>query len=259
MSSETKFISAVEQLISVMSAISDDDIVTLKAEIAVESIADWSQTGTHKEVVSWFLKNQQDSTMSTEVIPLTECIGWSFDDKMETFCHESGEFFKIEGIRVHTSPSREVQNGWDQPIVTQIGYDGGILGLLRMRVNGIPHYLVEAKAEPGNPDGVQICPTLQATFSNLNRAHGGRKPRFSEYFENLENTSHNILFRQWFSEDGGRLNKKRNLGIIIEVDFRDSLLSQPNNFKWVSLYQLKKLISLNSYVSPHIRSLVSTL
>ena len=60
----------------------------------------------------------------------------------------------------------------------QIGFDGGLSGLLRRRINGIPHYLIEAKAEPGNLDKIQNSPALQATFSNLKKAHGGRKPKF---------------------------------------------------------------------------------
>ena len=77
---------------------------------------------------------------------------------------------------------REVEDGWEQPIVTQVGFDGGVLGLLRSKRNGVPYYLVEAKAEPGNPDKVQICPTLQATFSNINQNHGGRQPKFVDLF-----------------------------------------------------------------------------
>ena len=33
---------------------------------------------------------------------------------------------------------------------TEPGYDGGILGLLKKNINNAPHYLVNAKFEPGN-------------------------------------------------------------------------------------------------------------
>jgi len=42
-----------------------------------------------------------------------------------------------------------------------------------------PHYLVQAKAEPGNYGLVSLSPSVQATFSNLERAHGGRAPTFA--------------------------------------------------------------------------------
>ena len=38
--------------------------------------------------------------------------------------------------------------------LTQIGFDDGLSGLLRQRINGIPHYLIEAKAEPENLDKI---------------------------------------------------------------------------------------------------------
>ena len=40
--------------------------------------------------------------------------------------------------------------GWDKPILTEPNFDGGILGLLRKRINGVPLYLVNVKFEPGN-------------------------------------------------------------------------------------------------------------
>ena len=85
------------------------------------------------------------------------------------YFHNSKEFFIVEGLRIKETRSREV-NYWDQPILTQVGYKGGILGIIRKRFNGIPHYLIEAKLEPGNYKYVQLSPTLQATFSNLRRA-----------------------------------------------------------------------------------------
>ena len=42
---------------------------------------------------------------------------------------------------------------------------GGLLGLIRTKIEGLPHYLVEAKYEPGNFNSVLFSPTLQATFS----------------------------------------------------------------------------------------------
>ena len=57
-------------------------------------------------------------------------------------------FFKVEAYRTKNTISREVEKGWDQPFLTQVGYDGGILGLVRKRFDDVPHYLVEGKFEP---------------------------------------------------------------------------------------------------------------
>ena len=39
-------------------------------------------------------------------------------------------------------------NSWDQPFIKQIGYKGGIIGLVRALTDGVPHYLIDAKFEP---------------------------------------------------------------------------------------------------------------
>lgn len=234
------------------------EINNLRVEAHVESLKDWSLTGTLEDTKEWFIKHQESCTMIIIDIPLNTCKGWSIDSKTGNIVHESGDFFYVQGVRVGLTENREVKQGWDQPILTQVGYNGGLLGLLRKKIDGIPHYLVEAKAEPGNPDKVQISPTLQATFANLNQAHGGSKPRFAEYFEEPETNDSIVLFSQWMSEDGGRLHLKRNKGMMIEID-ESVNLQIPDNFRWVSLYQLKTLIKQNSWVNPHIRGIISHL
>ena len=98
---------------------------------------------------------------------------WTYDRKKGVLYHDSGEFFHIEGKKRITNSDREVNN-WDQPFIKQVGYNGGIIGLVRSNIGGIPHYLVDAKYEPGNFNQIQISPSLQATYSNLNRVHLGQ-------------------------------------------------------------------------------------
>lgn len=230
----------------------------IRIETHVESMLDWSLIGDIESTKKWFLEQQAKCAMTITDIPLSECRGWKVDSKNGWVQHDSGEFFIVQGVRVGLSSDREVEGGWDQPILTQVGFNGGLLGLLRKRIKGIPHYLVEAKAEPGNPDKVQISPTLQATFSNLKQAHGGKKPKYSEYFEYPENNNGTVLFSQWMSEDGGRLHLKRNRGMLVEVP-EDTKIEFTDNFYWASLYQLKELIKQNSWVNPHIRGIISHL
>lgn len=234
------------------------EVCPLRIETQIESMADWSETGSLTELKNWFEDQQANCKMAIENISLTACRGWSFDKGTGRIVHESGDFFFVQGVRVSLSENREVQGGWDQPILTQVGYDGGLLGLLRQRINDVPHYLVEAKAEPGNPDRIQISPTLQATFSNLKQAHGGRKPKFAHFFEKPEENLADVKFSQWMSEDGGRLHLKRNQGMLVEIA-EDVKIELPPGFRWVSLYQLKQLIKENSWVNPHIRGIISHL
>ena len=253
-----QLLDAYRQFLSNQENLTSDE---LRLETQVESLRDWSAIHTLEQLREWYLAQKENCAMTVTDLPLNECRGWLVDENSGEVRHESGEFFKVQGVRVAMSADREVgTGGWDQPMVTQIGYDGGLLGLLRKRIDGVPHYFVEAKAEPGNPDLVQISPTLQATFSNLKRAHGGKKPRFAELFEQPEDHNATVLFNQWMSEDGGRLHLKRNKGMLVEVppDYPINEQDLPT-FTWASLYQLKALLKENSWVNPHIRGIISHL
>jgi len=235
------------------------DTGPLRLEVQFECLRDWSQLHSLAEVRAWFLEQREACTMSTEDIPLTECRGWYLDSATGWLRHESGEFFFVQGLRVRQTETREIgEQGWDQPILTQVGYDGGILGILRKRFNAVPHYLIEAKAEPGNFERVQLSPTVQATFSNLRRAHGGRKPRFAQYFEEPERVGATVLYRQWLSEDGGRLHRKRNLGMLVEVP-EESHIDLPATFIWMSMWQIKACLHENAWVNPHVRAIIAHL
>jgi len=157
---------------------------------------------------------------------------------------------------VLNSYKREAKSGWDQPMFTEPGYDGGILGLLKKKINNTPHYLINAKFEPGNYNFIQLSPTVQATFSNIKKAHGGREVKFLEFFKSPYKKNCKIIFKQWVSEEGGRLRNKRNLAIMLEHKSKKKI-ALGSNFKWVTLSQIKELILENAIVNPHLRTLVS--
>ena len=230
------------------------------SEFKFESLTEFSTKETEKDVLDWYSKFVKKSTMRMKKIPLSDCQQWGIDEETGSFVHSSGEFFRVEGYRITGTNSREVTSGWDQPFLTQQGFDGGILGLIRQRFDGVPHYLVEAKEEPGNYNIVQISTTVQATFSNLKRAHKGNKTNYSDLFLNSQSYPLKVLFDQWTSEDGGRLFNKRNHSILMEYEEGVELKLASDRFKWISLYQLKKMIrEQNAIVAPHLRGILSGL
>ncbi|WP_075185478.1 NDP-hexose 2,3-dehydratase family protein [Teredinibacter haidensis] len=230
------------------------------SEFKFEGLEDFSNQGSLQDIVDWYWVLVNASTMKMQRIPLSECREWSLNEKTGCMEHSSGEFFRVEGYRITGTGSREVTAGWDQPFLTQQGFDGGILGLVRQRIDGVPHYLVEAKEEPGNYNVAQISPTVQATFSNLNRAHKGKQTNYSHLFLEPEDHPVTVLLDQWTSEDGGRLYNKRNRSMLVEYKEGETLELVSERFKWVSLYQLKKLIrEHDAIVAPHIRGILSGL
>ena len=207
-----------------------------------------------KEIKTWYKNIIQKSNTKVKRIDLSDCSNWEMNKKI--ISHKSKKFFKVEALRITNSYKREIVGGWDQPILTEPGYNGGILGLLRKEINGTPHYLINAKFEPGNYRLIQLSPTLQATFSNISQAHKGNAPRFLKYFTNPKTSKCEIFFQQWFSEEGGRLRNKRNLGILINHKSRETIKID-SDFMWVTLKQIKQLILQNAMINPHLRGLVS--
>ena len=207
-----------------------------------------------KEIKTWYKGIIQNSNTKVKKIDLSDCSNWIMNKK--TISHKSNKFFKVEALRISNSYNREVTGGWDQPILTEPGYTGGILGLLRKEINGTPHYLINAKFEPGNYRLIQLSPTLQATFSNISKAHGGNTPRYLKYFNQLQQNDCKVIFKQWFSEEGGRLRNKRNMGILVNHNSH-KIIKIDSDFKWVTLRQIKELIFENAMVNPHLRGLVS--
>tara|TARA_Y100000034_G_C6876831_1_gene401166 strand:+ start:1074 stop:1841 length:768 start_codon:yes stop_codon:yes gene_type:complete len=224
-----------------------------RLEFYFEGLKDWSVFHTFEEIKEWYKAIIDKKEMIIEEIPLSECKKWVIDkDRMY---HESGQFYSVEGLRV-TTDIRESKRGWDQPIFKQVGFDGGILGMIRKRFDGIPHYLVEAKSEPGNPHVVQISPTLQATFSNINAAHLGNVPNYLNLFENAELIG-KVHYKQWLAEDGGRLYNKRNLNMLVELDKDYEITFKNDNFIWMSMYQIKQCLQQDAWVANSIRSIIS--
>ena len=232
----------------------DSDVIS-RIETMLNSIRDDNQIHKLDYIIDWFNKKREESDMIVEEIGINDLDKWNIDSNSGNLKHESGGFFEVIGVRASNTFDREVgKKGWTQPMIAK--NPGGILGILMKRINGIPHYLLQAKAEPGNIGKLQLSPTLQATTSNLLKAHGGSKPLFAEYFN--EENDLNIIYAKWQSEDGGRFHLKSNYNMIVEVNENEDL-KIPDSFIWVTLYQIKQLMKIENFVGPHVRGIISYL
>jgi oxidase EvaA len=205
------------------------------------------------ELLAWFEDRKRECGMTVDVVKIKDIDRWGVDPDTGFIAHESGEFFEVIGIHVRHSDLRE-QADWCQPIIYQ--KEMGILGIICKNIDGVRHYLLQAKAEPGNVGKVQISPTLQATVSNLRRAHGGRKPLFAEYFETPREGT--VVYATYQTEDGGRLHLKTNLNMIVEVG-ADEFTEIPENFRWFTMWEIKQLLKYENTVNLHIRSIIAPL
>jgi oxidase EvaA len=232
----------------------DSDVIS-RIETMLASIRDDNQINKLDYIIEWFNKRREESDMVVEEIGINDLDKWSVDSTSGNVKHDSGGFFEMIGVKVSNTFDREVgKKGWTQPMIAK--NPGGILGIIMKRINGVPHYLLQAKAEPGNIGKLQLSPTLQATTSNLLKAHGGSKPLFAEYFD--EENKPKIIYAKWQSEDGGRFHLKSNYNMIVEVNENEEL-EIPDSFIWVTLYQIKQLMKIENFVGPHVRGIISYL
>ena len=221
----------------------------------LESIRDDNQINKLDYIIEWFNKKREESDMVVEEIGIKDLEKWNINEKTGNIFHDSKGFFEIIGVKVSNTLDREVgKKGWTQPMIAK--NPGGILGILMKKINGVPHYLLQAKAEPGNIGKLQLSPTLQATTSNLLKAHGGKLPLFAEYFD--KSNSPKIIYAKWQSEDGGRFHLKSNYNMIVEIE-KNKELDIPDYFIWITLYQIKQLLKIENFVGPHVRGIISYL
>lgn len=203
---------------------------------------------TTDQILGWMKSQNEEVVSNIMQIPISELRGWSYrDDRIR---HNSGKFFSIDGIHIRTNYRNTPE--WDQPIINQP--EIGFLGFIVKKFNGVLHFLLQAKIEPGNLNIVQLSPTLQATRSNYTRVHGGKAPTYLEYFNGEKEVL--ILVDQLQSEQGARFLHKRNRNIIVEVG-EDEDLEVKEGYIWASLGQIKELLRYPNVVNMDSRTVIS--
>src|SRR3989344_6264043 len=134
-------------------------------------------------ILEWLNEKRDKTAADAKLVPLHALDQWEINLDAGIIRHKKGRdhFFTIEGVAVNNADRREVVT-WDQPIINQA--EGGILVILCQEHDNEIKFLLDAKFEPGNIGKLQLAPTIQATQSNLKQHHSGKKPRFSEYWNN---------------------------------------------------------------------------
>ena len=202
-------------------------------------------------ILAWREQQRERIRFNADLIGLDDVRGWS-RDAGGNVRHTSGQFFGVEGVRVESGDLREVAS-WDQPIYTQL--EGGILALLTREsaANGI-EFLLHAKAEPGNIGVIQLSPTIQSTWSNIRRAHAGKRPPMVEVL--TAEAGVRIVYRAEHNEEGGRFWRKSNENIIAFLDDEGVIETDMAMFCWASLSQIKEMALIDNVLSPFVKTIL---
>lgn len=205
-----------------------------------------SLLNTTRELLDWI--KERNRTVAVEIHKVSpEPEGfWFYDREEGRIRNRNRSFFSISGFRGNLPDGQTLE----QPILLQeeIGY----LGILCKEFDGVMHFLMQAKIEPGNVNKIQISPTIQATKSNFTQKHGGAKPPYLDYF--LHASQYEIVVDQIQSEQSSRFYKKRNRNIIIRVE--EDIPVQPSH-RWMTLGQLKRLMREDNLVNMDTRTVLS--
>lgn len=182
-----------------------------------------------------------------QLVDLYALRNWCFDGNGE-FGSPDGDFrivycdIEIEG--------REVQR-WSQPLLEASG--SSIFGLLYCEDGGIRKYLIQAKAEVGCFDGIEIGPSVQIG------PHDKAANPVEKLFRERMAKNRGIEFSGLFSEEGGRFYQEQNRNVIMRIEKTDLPALLPEGFFWTDFQTLNILIQFNNCLNIQLRNLLSIL
>ncbi|MBS1514274.1 MAG: NDP-hexose 2,3-dehydratase family protein [Bacteroidetes bacterium] len=201
------------------------------------------------EIISWITRLKSKYDLDVKQIPLNKVARWTKDEY--SIYHDDRKYFSVIAVNVHID-NREVKS-WSQPLIKSA--QEGIIAFLIKKINGIYHFLVQAKLEAGNFDIIELAPTLQCLTGNYRKGLSEYEPEFLDYVLNVK--PEQILYSAFQSEEGGRFYREQNSNLIIEVD-ENFPVEVPENFIWMTLNQIQTFLKFNNYLNIEARSLISS-
>ncbi len=202
-------------------------------------------------ILSFVTKLKSKYELFVEKIPLNQVDNWIISN--ESIEHVQKKYFKIIAVEVIIE-NREVVS-WTQPMVQPA--QEGLCAFICKEINGILHFIVQAKLECGNFDIIEFAPTVQCLTGNYRtKSSSISNLPFLQYVLNAQKNK--IIFDTMQSEEGGRFYKEQNRNVLIFAgDDLDNKL--PDNYIWMTLNQLQTFIKFNNYINIQARSLLAAL
>lgn len=179
-----------------------------------------------------------------EPITLAQMPSWKIVDG--ALSHVSGGFFSVVGIEF--DPLDEARR---KEAVYLYQPQSAINGLLSCRIDGRQHFLLQARAEPGNLGQAQYGPTLQSTPANYLRAHGGRATPYIGLFTTYQ-PGLRIIHDSLQLDLGQRYLFKSKRVIVAECPVD---MPVEDGFIWVPAEVVNAAVALPTFLNTDLRAL----
>lgn len=199
------------------------------------------------ELLHWFTRAKVRRPPERSSIPLREVEGWHRDATRGEIVHDEGRYFRITGVDVEAD-SREVSS-WSQPMLAPVGR--GVLAFMSKEIHGERHLLVQARAEAGTFDAVELAPTVQCNPGNL--ADDAPYPPYLDAV--LRARPEQLLFDAVHSEEGGRFYHAENRYVVL--DGADIPLEVPEEYTWMTARQLVRAGRMGQLLGVEARTLLA--
>jgi oxidase EvaA len=201
-------------------------------------------------IVSWITRLKSRYELNVERVPLQTISPWVQSEY--DISRPDRKYFSVIGVNVSIE-NREVVS-WDQPMIKPA--QEGLMAFIVRPINGAYHFLVQAKLEAGNFDIIELAPTVQCLTGNYRT---GLNEYSVKYLADvLDAPPDRVLLSTLQSEEGGRFFQEQNRNMIVEVG-EDFPLEVGENYCWMTLNQMLRLIEFNNYLNIAARSLISAI
>ncbi|MFG2289657.1 NDP-hexose 2,3-dehydratase family protein [Streptomyces sp. NPDC048595] len=205
--------------------------------------------GTVRELRSECLRRRHSLTARVLPVPLADLRSWSMTED-GALAHETGRFFRVVGARDLSDPNQPLE----QPLIEQ--REVGMLCLFVTQFDGEFHGLITFKFEPGTPDGIEVAPTVQATRSNYEAAHGGTRVPAAELALSEEAcTLADAVQREQESWFLGKVNRNRII-LLDTAEAVDIARTVPES-RWVPIRVLLAAALESRLLNMDLRSVLS--
>jgi len=198
------------------------------------------------ELIDWLKSQKKNNKIRIRKKKIDLLKDWILKDNI--IFHKSKNFFSIKAFLFQQKNKKRFQ-----PLIHQ--KEHGILGIIKQNKKGKDYYLLQSKIEPGNINGIQISPTVQATKSNYLRKHGGKKTLFLNYFLKQQKKI-KIVSKIKLSEQGSRFLNKKNWNILLETDKINIPLKK--NYCWLTKENIRYLINKKNMLNMDTISVLSS-